>query len=180
MNLHYFVSLYTIFISPPCSCKFLRYYVSNLISWINIMKNICKWFQFNGQNSFLINSFYFSTNYIFLRMFFSFTIPYLHSYYMIFKECFVLVVFPSFPLPLLFLSPFSLFSFCSFFLSLFSSFFSCSQVASFPQYGLPFPKSAAPVLPHFLLPWHRMIYMCRWHFQARGLSVTCHTKILSL
>ena len=28
-----FVSLYTIFIIPLCSCKFLRYYVLNLISW---------------------------------------------------------------------------------------------------------------------------------------------------
>ena len=35
LNLHYFVSLYTIFIIPLCSCKFLKYYVSNLkhVSW---------------------------------------------------------------------------------------------------------------------------------------------------
>ena len=37
--------------------------------------------------------------------------------------------------------------------------FSCfpffPQFASFPQFGLLFPKSAAPVLPHFLLPWKK-------------------------
>ena len=27
LNLHYFASLYTIFINPLCSCKFLKYYV---------------------------------------------------------------------------------------------------------------------------------------------------------
>ena len=32
-NLHCFVLLYTIFIIPLCSCKLLRYYVSDLISW---------------------------------------------------------------------------------------------------------------------------------------------------
>ena len=40
-----------------------------------------------------------------------------------------------------------------FFFPYFSLFFFFSQFASFPQFGLPFPKSAAPVLPHFLLPW---------------------------
>ena len=61
----------------------------------------------------------------------------------------------SFFLPLLF--PFLFFSsflFCPLFSVLIFLFFSFSQFASFPQFSLPFPKSAAPVLPHFLLPWH--------------------------
>ena len=33
LNLHYLVLLCTSFIIPLCSSKFLRYYVSNLISW---------------------------------------------------------------------------------------------------------------------------------------------------
>ena len=60
--------------------------------------------------------------------------------------------FFSFPLSSFpfFLSSFRLFAF-SFFIFLF--LFSFPPLASFPQVGLPFPKSAAPVLPHFLLPW---------------------------
>ena len=37
--------------------------------------------------------------------------------------------------------------------------FSFSQLASFPQCVLPFPKSAAPVLPHFLLPCYIQMKM---------------------
>ena len=48
-------------------------------------ENICKWFQFNGWNS-CYKSVYFSTNYIFLTMFFSFSIPYRHGYSMILKN----------------------------------------------------------------------------------------------
>ena len=42
LNLHYCVSLYTIFIIPLCSCKFLRYYVSNLISWKIVVNDLIK------------------------------------------------------------------------------------------------------------------------------------------
>ena len=57
----------------------------------------------------------------------------------------------SFPLPLHFLSS-CLFPFVHFFFPYIPLFY-FSQFAPFPQFCLPFPKSAAPVLPHFLLPW---------------------------
>ena len=71
----------------------------------------------------------------------------------IFKEYIVLVVFPFLFLFISFyLSSFFLISHLLFFFPYFPLFFFFSQFASFPQFGLPFPKSAAPVLPHFLLP----------------------------
>ena len=107
---------------------------------------------------FLIFSFL-PTNYIFLTIFFfKFTIPYFVFTIFIVTPQVLRIFSPrhlsvSFPLPLLF--PFIFFfliSHFSFFLSLFSSLFSFFQFASFPQFGLPFPESAAPVLPHSLLP----------------------------
>ena len=63
-DLHYFVLLYTVFIIPLCSCKFLRYYVSNLISW-KIFEN-----DFNSMvNIPLSYIFILSTNNIFLTMY---------------------------------------------------------------------------------------------------------------
>ena len=79
----------------------------------------------------------------FLTIFFCFTIPYFHSYL-------VLVVFPFLSRPLFL---FLIFPHFPFVLISFSCFPFFSQFASFPQFGLLFPKSAAPVLPHFLLPW---------------------------
>ena len=80
LNLHYFISLYAIFIIPPYSCKFLKYYVSNLthVSWkicVNNFNPMAKiplsYNVISGQEiSFM------STNYIFLTIFFKFTIPY--------------------------------------------------------------------------------------------------------
>ena len=87
---------------------------------------------------------------------------YLHNDSTIFKHILFLVVYPFFffffffllssffPVSLLFPPPFFFLISPSFLLFLIFSF---SQFASFPQFGLPFPKSAAPVLPHFLLPW---------------------------
>ena len=72
---------------------------------------------------------------------------------------------------------FSSFLICLFFLSLFFSFFFFSQFASFPQFGLPFPESAAPVLPHFLLPctlpWGRGSEAVK----VRGRGGGCHFPI---
>ena len=72
----------------------------------------------------------------------------LHSYSVIFKNILSSWSFLFFPSS----SFFFLISHLSFFLSLLSSFFFFSQFAPVPQFGLPFPKSAAPALPHFLLP----------------------------
>ena len=103
---------------------------------------------------FLISSVYFSTNYIFLTMFFSFLIPYLHGYSMVLKNIFSSSSFPFFPSSSSFAFLFfPHFPFISFFFPNFPLFFSFSQFEPFPQFGLPFPKSTAPVLPHFLLPW---------------------------
>ena len=113
---------------------------------------------------FLISSFYFSTNYIFLTMSFSFSILYLQSYPMIFKNILSSSSFLFFPSSSSSSISFLLFPYFSFVLSLFSSFFS-SQFALFPQFGLPFPKSAAPVLPHFLLP-------CPLHVYLRVAAIT--------
>ena len=83
---------------------------------------------------------------------FCFTIPYHHSYSIILRisshrRLSFFDSSSSFSFPLFFLiSLFSRFSFLTF-------FFSFSHFVSFPQISLPFPKSAAPVLPHFLLPW---------------------------
>ena len=100
-----------------------------------------------------VNKLYFPHNILF-----QFTIPcFVFTIYIVTPQ--VLRIFcprhlsVSFPLPLLF--PFIFFfliSHLSFFLSLFSSLFFFFQFTSFPQFGLPFPQSAAPVLPHFLLP----------------------------
>ena len=63
-DLRCFVLLYTVFIIPLCSCKFLRYYVSNLISW-KIFEN-----DFNSMvNIPLSYIFILSTNNIFLTMY---------------------------------------------------------------------------------------------------------------
>ena len=97
----------------------------------------------------------FSTSNIFLTMFFCFfdsvSSELLYNFLKIFS---LRRLSFSFPLPLLF--PFLFFvsfPFCPLFPFFFSFFFLLfSKFASFPQFGLPFPKSAAPVLPHFLLP----------------------------
>ena len=104
------------------------------------------WLQFLFLIISLINKFHFPHNVFWGPA------PYLHNVSTIFKTYFFPCHLSFFPLPLLF--PF-LFSplFTHFpFLSLASSLFLFFQFASFPQFGLPFPKSAAPVLPHFLLP----------------------------
>ena len=84
----------------------------------------------------------------------------------------VLVVFPFLSLFLFFfLSSFFLISLCPVFLLLFSFFLPFSQFLSFPQFSLPFPKSAAPVLPHFLLPWHSChVYVCIVIILSTGAS----------
>ena len=92
-------------------------------------------------------------NYIFLKMYFSFSILYLHSYSMIFKNILSSLSFLFFPSSSFSFLFFPHFPFVHFFFFPIFLFFLFSQFASFPQSGLPFPKSAAPVLPHFLLPW---------------------------
>ena len=112
-----------------------------------------KWLKFLSCNFILFfNKLHFPHNV------FCLTIPYLHSYSIIFlrmssPRC-LSFSFPLSPLfPFLFFPHFSFFLFFFlFFLFLFFSFFPFSQFVSFPQFSLPFPKSAAPVLPHFLLP----------------------------
>ena len=107
--MHFFVSLYTIFISPPCSCKFLRYYVSNLISWKIFVNDFSSMVKIPLSYKFIL----FFNKLHFLHNVFSFSIPYLHSYSMIFFLCLFLFIF--FPV-------FSSFLFCPLFLFLFTSF----------------------------------------------------------
>ena len=83
---------------------------------------------------------------------FCFTIPYLHSYSIILRISSPRRLSFSFPLPLLFPFLFFLIFLLSLFFFSYFPFFPFSQFVSFPQFSLPFPKSAAPVLPHFLLP----------------------------
>ena len=100
----------------------------------------------------LIKKFHYPYNVFWGFRFFIMTLQFLNIFFLLVYVFFALLLFP-FP-------PFSLFLFF-FFLSFFliSPFFSYFPLfsfflfASFPQFGLPFPKSAAPVLPHFLLPW---------------------------
>ena len=87
----------------------------------------------------------------------------------------------SFPLPLLFSFPlFPHFSFVPFFFSYFPLFSPFSQFVSFPQFSLPFPKSAAPVLPYFLLPcvcvWGGCVGVCVCVFGRKG-GVGCMSLI---
>ena len=128
-----------------------------LIQWLK--------FLFLIYNFILSTNYTLSTNYIFSSQCFNlrFRIYDLHSYSILFKNILSSSSFLFFPssyyFPFIY---FPHFPFVFFFLSLFSSFFFFSQIASFPQFCLPFPKSAAPVLPHFLLPCCVFLSMSRW------------------
>ena len=119
-------------------------------------------------------SFYFFNKFHFPHNVFCFVIPYLHSYSIIFKNILSSSPFLFFPSSSSFSFPlFSSFQFCPFF-----SYFFSSQFASFPQFDLPFPKSAAPVLPHFLLPWSRAecLYTFSSLCQRLGLTRSVRNK----
>ena len=102
---------------------------------------------------FLISSFYCSTNYIFLTMLLSFSIPYLHSYSMNFKNILSsssLLFFPS-------SSSFSFlffphFPFVPFFFSLFSSFFLFPNLHHFLNLVCHFPRAPLPCSRTFCCP----------------------------
>ena len=110
-----------------------------------------QWFHFP------VISFYFSTNYIFLTMF---LLPYLYSYFIICKNIL--------SLPFLFFPSSS-----SFFFTFFPHFpLSFSLLAPFPQFGLPFPKSVAPMLPDFLLPCTSYVFL-KWDKAYMNRSCNC-------
>ena len=125
----------------------LLLYVAQILC-VNLWMILIQWLNF----LFLIFSFL-STNKIFLTIQFKlrFRISYLRSSYDNFKNILSSSSFLFFPSSFSFSFIFFLIPICSFIFPHFPLFF--SQFASFPQFGLPFPKSAAPVLPHFLLPW---------------------------
>ena len=129
-----------------------------------------KWLKFLS----LIISFYFSANYIFLTVFFA-----LWFRIFIVTLWFLRIFSPrrlsfSFPLPLLF--PFFFFPhfpFVPFFLSYFPFFLFLICIIS--SIGLLFPKSAATVLPYFLLPFQSISNWYSEIFKAgAGLSSLYH------
>ena len=128
---------------------------------------------------FLIFSFL-STNQIFLTMHFNlrFRISYLRSSYDNLKNILSSSSFLFFPSSFSFsfhLFPHFPFVLLSFPIFLFFFFF--SQFALFPQFGLPFPKSAAPVLPHFLLPCFRpMLIFPLFFFGNDCICLSCLKK----
>ena len=122
--------------------------MSNLISWKIFANDFKSMVKIPLSYKFIL----FFKNYIFLTCFLAFRFHIFTVTLWFFKNIlssssslffpsswsFSFLFFPHFPFV-----PFSF---------LISSFFPLSQFASFPQFGLPLPKSAAPVLPHFLLP----------------------------